>query len=358
MEESRQNSSKALPIIITIIIIIIAASAIIVFTGVFKKNNATKDNKEELPVLYVIEGGANGSGYWSTDYKVIDDKHVQEKINSTDKVLGKYQCKTNKCGTDSGMGGLHYPFVGQNKVILVDGEEENELIYNYETDEIEKTNAIAIRNYDLSENDYVIVWKKNNKYALMNKDGEFITEYIYDELSMNKLVVFLGYYENNFLYYGKMNYVRANTNNKWGIIDAKTGKTIIDYKYDNILFALDKENTYIIKENNKWYLIDKTGQKLFSTGYDGIIPFSFGALVIEKGEDTSDWSRNYKIKLIDYVGKDLTDYNTIEMATSVLDFYFEKGVLEATSAGNKITLRADVDSYELEYDLSKGIVKK
>ena len=80
----------------------------------------------------------------------------------------------------------------------------------------------------ITNNEYEIVATNNQKYGLINSNGEILIDFIYDKIITYKNSLFI-----------------AKLNDKYGIID-KNNKTILDFNYD----TMSSSGNYIIVSNN------------------------------------------------------------------------------------------------------------
>ena len=136
------------------------------------------------------------------------------------------------------------------------------------------------------------VYNKNlKKYALTDKKGSLITEYIYD-----------GYDEKCISQNSKL--LGVKTSGKWGAVD-RTGKYIIDALYDNKLIFED--NYVVIVMNGKKGLLNISGQALLMPVFDDIILNSIknGVIIIKMNNKYGAYN-TYGKKIID-IKYDLID---------------------------------------------------
>ena len=103
-------------------------------------------------------------------------------------------------------------------------------------------------------NDMMLKVKKNGKWGLLSPSGNKLTENLYKEIdcSDGSCIVTI---ENE-----------QNSTKKMGVIEAATGKVIVPTRYD----YLERQygtNTYIVSSNNKFGLIDATGNVVLKPKY-------------------------------------------------------------------------------------------
>ena len=147
--------------------------------------------------------------------------------------------------------------------------------------------------------------KKGNKWAIINRKGEAITEYIYDDIAINSMDIcsmngIIGVCQNESWFFiddegeriGENAFQEIKAfegeqpcavfmNRKWGFCD-KEGNLVFDYSYDN---AKSFKNGYAaISENQLWGFIDTDNYKFIKGTFDnvrnmtanGIAPVSHG----------------------------------------------------------------------------------
>jgi len=94
---------------------------------------------------------------------------------------------------------------------------KNNILYDLEN----KKDIINFNDYDIINNDRIIIGNFNNYYGLINKKGETIVECVYDDITQL----------NNKLQFKK--------SNKYGLMNLD-GKIIIEPIYDDVLFENSK----------------------------------------------------------------------------------------------------------------------
>lgn len=324
MEKNKKNIIIILSIIFVLIISLIISLVLgnkeekgenesiqnIVNNNIVSKNEIDVVEKN---VVYIIEEEREDSINYLTIVNGNRQLISRENLQDNDIVLGKYECTSDGCYTCYARQPISYNlFLNNDKVLLCEGNEKW-VLYDYKNSKIESTFEDVTYSYSISKDNFVNLVRNNGKYALMNKEGNLITDYIYDYLPYNK-VGSMGYFDNSTLYYGKKNYVVAGENDLKGVINASNGDTVIDFKYKDIIIG--DNGLYSVLENDKWYLIDQKENKLLSMGYDYIMAFDFGVLVFEKEE-----TNKYKVKLIDYNKQDLTNEIKINFIANIHQYY-------------------------------------
>lgn len=104
-------------------------------------------------------------------------------------------------------------------------------------------NTVVPFKYDesfyLNENGYGRI-KENNKYGVVNDNGKVVVSAIYDDL---------GYF-----FSMRDNIIKAKKDGKWGFINITKGKTVIPFDYD---FAKSyAEGLFPVLKNGKWGYVD------------------------------------------------------------------------------------------------------
>lgn len=307
--EKNNNTKKLKIAIIILTIIILCLSGYIYYDKVLKINNnigENSQNKNDNNDENIQEENKNNKE--KTIYIVKDETTKEKKyltedydmIKNKDDILGEYKC--NNCYANYPyIPSPEYQFIGESSVLIYNN---NKIIkYNYVTKKTEDTYDMALASYDLPNDNYVIAVQKDNKYGFLGKNGNLITNYEYDEIPTSKVSTYTtdGKFSS---WYGESSLLRAKKDNKYGIIDVSNGKTIIDFKYEDIIIS--PNGYYSIKENDKWYLINHELKKLLNTGYDGVFACDFGILVLENPEGIK-----LNAKIIDYDGNDIS--NIVEL---------------------------------------------
>lgn len=164
----------------------------------------------------------------------------------------------------------------------------------------------AVANHDEDKNIWyeknVFKVQKNDKYGLINYSGKSLLECEYDEIEPiygieNSLVIkkdgkyglcddsgniiidtkykAIGKIEDDY----KNGYVVVSENDKYGIIGIDKS-VILETKYDEVK-SVCGENIYTIKENGKYYIINKAGDKILSKGFEDVLEINKDYIVIK-----------------------------------------------------------------------------
>ena len=212
------------------------------------------------------------------DYPEKSEYYVKTKTNEEDityldikkssNVIIEY-CKNEKCG--------YIDDYGNDYFFPVDEKEKNVgevLLYNVENgkyDEFDSVDSVWI------ENAIAFLKHKTNKVLKTDEDGNKTFKYEYTMLNLDGFSRKLSSEPLMFCYEG-CSYMGAFgrfsedvlvtvKNNKVGVEDIKTGKIIINHKYDNI-YSYD-ENTFVAKYDDLYNVYDsKTGATLFKGEYE------------------------------------------------------------------------------------------
>ncbi|MBR3002504.1 MAG: WG repeat-containing protein [Clostridia bacterium] len=198
----------------------------------------------------------------------------------------------------------------------------------------------------ITELNYFLI-KENEKYGVINKNGDIIISPEYEEITIpnpekdlficeneeksiilnsKKETLFNNYEEiepiriknvaNNFVYENNTLKNKEKDNNKYGLIDF-SGKKITKCIYSEIENLSSVEGKFLVTENNKKGVIDLKGNTLVNIKYDDIISDGYytkndqylksGYIVSNKTDE------GYRYGYINYDGKNIldTEYNEI-----------------------------------------------
>ena len=166
----------------------------------------------------------------------------------------------------------------------------------------------AIENYDTKQN----VWFENNvlrvakdgQYGLIDFDGNLILKCEYDEItalkgvtenlivkkdqkvglvnSKGQAIIKVVYKDIKPLKEGSKNeYIIVDENDKLGVIST-SGTVVLEPKYEEIKYVYSTD-MYAVKEENKWKIIDKSGEKVLD-GFDDFIHVKGENVIIKKSD--------------------------------------------------------------------------
>lgn len=210
---------------------------------------------------------------------------------------------------------------------------EKEIIKDF--DKIE-----AIVNYDKNQNLWyeknVFRVEKGGKYGLVNYSGKKLLECEYDSINPvkgieNSLIIEkdgkLGLSDDsgNIIIeptYTKIEkigndykngYIVVNSEGKYGAIGFDK-EQILDMKYEEIK-SISGENIYAVKENGKYTLVNKSGEKLFDKFYDDIIEIEKNYAVV---------SQNGKYGVVDMQGNTKINFEYESLSYTTGENYIAK----------------------------------
>lgn len=136
---------------------------------------------------------------------------------------------------------------------------------------------------EFENEDIAFVMNYDGKYALLNNQGKFLTDFIYDFISRNAEEGLFCVTRNSKQGYIDINgkevipclykcgndfsegIATVNLEDKWGMIDF-FNNTVIPFNYDDLTICYN--NTIAVKRDNKWGLINKRNEILIDFLYD------------------------------------------------------------------------------------------
>lgn len=219
-------------------------------------------------------------------YQTINGKYIQTKVGH---FTYSYRDNSN-C----------YAKVKQNGkwgLITMDGKIAIPCIYDdiYEFD-YRKANAmegpyIDFWSYSQQENERMAVVKKDGKWGLVNKKGEIVADFIYEEFFIPQIDLFFN------------GIATAKKDRKWGFIDRK-GKPITSFIYEAV-GSIDLENpeftsTFsggiaVVKKDGKWGGIDIKGNEKIPFIYDFISSFCSDSVIVQQDSKWGCINKNGEI---------------------------------------------------------------
>ena len=226
----------------------------------------------------------------------------------------------------------------------------------------------ALENYDENKNMWyennVLLVEKDGKYGLINLDGDNILDIVYDNIYTLKgvknslitvkeeklgLVDNLGqeviknkYEEIKSLGKDTKKYI-VKENGKYGVYG------ILDCKYQEIK-ALNNNEIFCVKENNKYKVIDKEGKEIFTEKFDNIESIKNNIIVYKNSKGYTAYNVNTKQKL----GKDYTELTYTSNNMFIARVKNDYGIInmdndiEVKTEYSNINYYEDVEIYELE----------
>ena len=197
-----------------------------------------------------------------------------------EELISVYECEHNKCGLDKI---ANYNSCLDNIAVIYDGDEK--YLYNYQAlqNVIDPLSEIMPVKDEDTYLGFIAKDAKTQKYGYVDLRGTEKLKFKYDQLGL-----ILDDHLDYRTYNVKDEKIVASLDDKYGVIDFKTGKEILPIKYDNVYLGPD--NSYVIKDGKKYYLINSNGEKIIDKGYDMI--FAFDKLLVVNEDN--------KLKLIDY----------------------------------------------------------
>lgn len=275
-------------------------------------------------------------------------KFISNTIDNKMKYLGKYTCQNLGCGRFQYIPSPRneHIFLDNNLVLISewDGEKENTIVYNYQTNKIVATYDSAHCSYSFSDGSFSVLIESNDKMGVLGNNGNLVYDIKLDSWNYSddgRICDKISEYDETHKSkgYNGINGVVAK-NGKFGVLNFKTGEVVVDFKYAGIRLMYD--GNYSVKEGNKWYLLNSKFEKIFKNGYDEVYSFDNVILV---GNNVSENIVEYK--LVDKQGKDLT--NSVNVKSLEIDTYYEvkSGSIELGIFNSGMFI----------YDLSKNSLK-
>ena len=282
--EQTLNYKKVAAVIIAIVVLILG---VIMIKNLITK--AKNPNNQSKVVNYFALYENNLWGIIDSNGKKVIEPMYQEMLIVVNKEKDVFLC-TYDIDEES----------GTYKTKAIDSK--NEMLFT-------KYNKVeAIENIDSSGNlwyeNNVLKVKQNDKFGLINLDGNELIAPIYDEIYSLKGIKESLIIKQDGLY-GLLNnkgnliispkykeiksldekdyqkgYITIDENDKYGLLDA-TGKTILENKYERI-DNIYSDNYYVIEESGKQKLINKTGEEASLTDYDKITQIINSGIVYSK----------------------------------------------------------------------------
>ena len=282
--EQKLNYKKVVAVVIAIVVLILC---VIMIKSLITK--AQNPNKQSKVVNYFALYENNLWGIIDSNGKKVIEPMYQEMIIVVNKEKDVFLC-TYDIDEEN----------GTYKTKAIDSK--NEMLFT------KYSKIEAIENMDKSGNlwyeNNVLRVKQNDKYGLINLDGNELIAPIYDEIYSLKGVKESLIVKQDGLY-GLLNnkgnliispkykeikslddkdyqkgYITIDENDKYGLLDV-TGKTILENKYEKIE-GIYSDNYYVIEESGKQKLINKSGEEINLTDYDKITQIINSGIVYSK----------------------------------------------------------------------------
>jgi hypothetical protein len=183
---------------------------------------------------------------------------------------------------------LHIKKLNNNSPLVVINDTE---VKNYDDEYRQIANSNFDKIVQLSKNGLIVL--KDDKYGFIDYSGEVVVDLIYDE------VLELNEQFDNILIMS-----REQTS---GVTDSKTGKELIDFKFDNIEWFIEHGGILKASKGEIDYLYNSKGELLFDiSGYD----------LKERSKSLVTYFKDSKYGVIDYInGKVIFDsvYDDIKL---------------------------------------------
>ena len=137
---------------------------------------------------------------------------------------------------------------------------------------------------------------KNGKYALLNKTGELVTEFEYDDIH--------PFLQGN-------NYTAAQKNGKWGFINKQGASIGEGFVYKNCNASEGISDLYNVRdEKNKWGVQRMMQRKQIACLYDEeIMPNSFANLFVAVQQKKYGFLDNTGLAIIPFIYDNATDFS-------------------------------------------------
>ena len=217
-----------------------------------------------------------------------------------------------------------------------------------------------------TESGYYLI-KKNGKYGLVNKNRQLITPVEYDYIGIGL--------DGEFSFFDKMtekwlskNLSPIKKNDKWGVLDTKTGKEIVPCVYEEIQKRIYNPSLFFVKKNSKWGALNRLGKTVIPFEYDKLNTYYWDNFVIKSdffaikgGEITIfDYKGNPRINRIDDYRKDESYYilkrygkwGIYNVSTLSENFTFDQGLEMEDVSHHFLTLRNNRGLYAI-FDIKK-----
>jgi hypothetical protein len=383
--EPKLNLKKVFAVIIAIVVIIMF---IFIIKGLITSETSTgKISSESYFTIYKD----NKYGVVSSTGEIVIDPSYEEMITipnnknavfictyDVDYQTGEYKTKVLNQKNEK-------IFTQYNKVeAILNKDENNNLVYEQEALKVEQDGKYGLINmtgkeilsveYDEItpilgiENSYKI--KKDGKYGIVDHEGKIVIEPQYMDIDI------LG--EDN-----KSGFIVKNNQEKYGIVDY-SNNLIIDIKYDSIqkvygndLYVVtdagkqkvvkkdgteiltegfdeikqvlsNQENAVIFVKNNKYGIINLSGEILINAEYDELSEAKTGTFIAKQGD-------NYGIIDINKETKVAFEYNSIVYNKKADIYILEDSNLNSTILNSN--LEAQLTGILIELNTEKGYIK-
>ena len=341
--EPKLNIKKVIAVAVAIIVIIMFVVAL--------KNllNSDLPSNNLVSTTYFVINKDNKWGVIDNNAQIIIEPSYDEAIiipnNKQDVFICTYDANYNE---------------GTYKTKVIDNKGK-ELFKEY--DKVQ-----ALENYDENKNMWyennVLLVEKDGKYGLINIDGDKILDIVYDKIyslkgvknslitvkeqklglvdNLGQEVIKNNYEEIKSLGKDTKNYI-VKENGKYGVYG------ILDCKYQEIK-ALNNNEIFCVKENNKYKVINKEEKEVFTEKFDNIETIKNNVIVYKNSKGYTAYNVNTKQKLSKayteltytsnnmFIAKVKNNYGIINMENET----------EVKTEYSNINYYEDVKIYELE----------
>lgn len=271
--------------------VIIAIAVIIMFVIGIKKLISSNDKKVEKVVAQKYFAVYSNDKWGVIDSKgnIIINPSYDEAIVIPDTTKGIFICTYD---VDYTKNTYKTKVLNEKNEEILQGYDTVEAIENYDTDNVLwyengilkvkkdgkygvidfKGNIIVPCDYDsitaLKGTTNSLITSKDSKFGLIDNTGAVLIENQYKNIK-----AISDKYENG--------YIVQNDKNKYGII-AWNKKEVVEVKYDDVKSIYGNGNYYAVKENEKWKIVDSTGDKFLDGTYDDIVDINNEYAIVKK----------------------------------------------------------------------------
>ena len=373
MDEEARNRK-----ILTIIVVLMLIILIILFVLISLKKTNNENKKIILEQLYVSE---NSLKLYDKYYYGIKDNTIYSIIDREGKELYLSDVGINYNSLDKLKDETYLISLYKDNIFtsyLFDGKNIKEYLNLDNITDIKKI-------INIEDNTLIALYiKKDDKTYLYSSNLKYIEIPDIEIISLqDKEDIYINTYNN----------LIVKKDNKEGIIDLE-GNILVDYIYDDIKYT---SNGYIVKNKNKYGILDNNYKTIFKTNNKYIYGNKYGYLVYNKKLDIYDKDlkkiiSNYKYNIdedilidfnkVDYnyyivANNDLLIINNNKINKSTIDKYYYNDYLYTYKDNNldiydnflnKIKsisiklnniekiIKLDDDKYYIEYDNNKKII--
>lgn len=262
--EEKKTVNKS---VFAFIFILIALVAVTIYGALeINKNDLKKEEDNKIN---------NMVSYHEFDECTYEEMYEEDgKIYINDEVV--YECQS------TGEFGCYLPVIegfeycNQTDSVVLISDNEKDFLYNFKTKEVVlEADYIDEAIYNELGTIAYLVFYQNNKAGLASLKGDILIQPAYDDISLSYgYGAFSGEYS---LRYG---ITAAKQNGKIGLIEMETGKKVLSFEYDDIRVY---DGYYVLKKNNKAYLVDYKFNTILDDNFDDII-ISNDIVIAEKNK--------------------------------------------------------------------------